>query len=75
MPKRVVTIEWDDPDNENWLNDDNIAIALGAYCPNTRFAVSSAKPTSVVCSICGGPSDDYHGVTCGVCSQKILSSC
>ena len=28
MPKIIVQIEWDLPDEINWLNADNIAIAL-----------------------------------------------
>lgn len=34
-----VSITWNNPDEENWLNADNIAIALHVYCPNTQFEV------------------------------------
>ena len=39
MPKIVVEIEWDVPDEPFWLNADNVALALHAYCENTRFTV------------------------------------
>lgn len=39
MPKIVVEIEWDWPEDENWLNADNIALALHSYCGSTRFRV------------------------------------
>ena len=42
MPEIVVKIEWDTPTNRMWLNPDNIAIALHAYCTNTRFVVTEA---------------------------------
>lgn len=40
----LVTIEWDEPKEKGWLCADNIAIALRAYCPNTRFNVSEMDP-------------------------------
>lgn len=43
MPRRLVVIEWDQPEYEGWLADDNIAIALHAYCPNTKFTVRGAR--------------------------------
>ena len=39
MPQIIVRIEWDKPEDEFWLNEDNIAIALHAYCKNTKFIV------------------------------------
>ena len=42
MPKKIVMIEWDQPDDENWLADDNVALALHAYCPDTHFTVVGA---------------------------------
>jgi len=39
MPSKVVLIVWDTPTDEFWLAEDNIATALHAYCPNTRFRV------------------------------------
>lgn len=39
MPKLKVEISWDKPDEQQWLNPDNIAIALHAYCKNTKFEV------------------------------------
>lgn len=43
MPKRIVMIEWDQPNDEAWLADDNIALALHAHCTNTRFTISGAE--------------------------------
>jgi len=40
MPKIVVRIDWDYPNEKNWLNADNIAIALRSYCKNTNFNVT-----------------------------------
>jgi len=39
VPSIVVVIEWDKPDEPFWLNADNVAIALHAYCENTKFQV------------------------------------
>ena len=39
MPRITVEIEWDVPDEPFWLNPDNVALALGAYCRNTAFTV------------------------------------
>ena len=39
MPQKIVLIQWDTPEEEGWLAEDNIAIALHAYCPNTTFRV------------------------------------
>jgi len=38
--KTIVKIEWDQPQDQNWLNPDNIALALHAYCRNTKFKVT-----------------------------------
>lgn len=46
MPSIIIKIKWDwpnDPCDKNWLNADNVAIALHAYCKNTKFIVSSAE--------------------------------
>jgi len=43
MPKTIVEIEWDGPDDVNWLCPDNIELALHAYCKNTKFIVALAK--------------------------------
>ena len=48
MPKIVVEIEWDLPDEPFWLNPDNVAVALHDYCENTHFIVTSAKHTLAV---------------------------
>lgn len=39
MPKIVVEIEWDWPDELHWLNADNVAEALHAFCkiPSSRW--------------------------------------
>ena len=42
MQKIIVQIEWDNPDEVNWLNPGNVSTALHAYCPNTKFVVSEA---------------------------------
>lgn len=39
MPKTKVEIEWDAPEDKNWLNVYNIGMALSAYCLNTKFTV------------------------------------
>jgi len=46
MPSIVVEIEWDIPDEQFWLNADSVALALHAYCRNTRFAVRQLHPTT-----------------------------
>ena len=43
MPKIAVEIEWDWPDESFWLNADNVALALHAYCKNTKFVVRDVK--------------------------------
>jgi len=45
MPKIQVKIEieWDVPDDQFWLNADNVKTALSAYCKNTRFTVTELK--------------------------------
>ncbi len=40
-----VKIKWDTPDDKDWLNPDNIATALSAYCKNTNFEVSEITPS------------------------------
>ena len=37
--KTQVEIQWDKPEDKNWLCPGNIEIALRAYCTNTRFKV------------------------------------
>lgn len=39
MPKIIVEIVWDAPREPFWLNADNVALALHAYCENTKFVV------------------------------------
>ena len=43
MPQKIVLIQWDDPDYVGWLAEDNIALALHAYCPNTQFKVVAER--------------------------------
>lgn len=38
-----VQIEWDFPDDKNWLNPYNIQHALQLACPNTKFVVRKIK--------------------------------
>lgn len=36
-----IKIRWDYPiDQEDWLNPENIKLALSTFCPNTQFEVS-----------------------------------
>ena len=51
MPKIRVEIEWDWPDEEFWLNADNIAIALHQVCTKTNFKVTEldSPPTETPC--------------------------
>ena len=37
--KTVVEIEWDQPEEENWLCPENIWSCLQAQCKNTKFFV------------------------------------
>ena len=39
----VVKIKWDKPENQDWLCDANIQIALRAHCTNTKFEVTDLK--------------------------------
>ena len=41
MPKVEVEIEWNKPDEQQWLNADNINHALQLYCKNTKFKVKT----------------------------------
>ena len=46
MPKIAVEIKWDWPDEPSWLNADNVAVALHAYCKNTKFVVRDIDETA-----------------------------
>ena len=39
-----VRIAWDKPDEQHWLNADNIKTALEAHCCNTNFTVTELPP-------------------------------
>ncbi len=39
----IVKIKWDKPNEQQWLNPDNIKLALEAYCKNTQFEVAKVK--------------------------------
>lgn len=41
--KTKVTIEWDKPEEKQWLNPDNIKKALEAHCLNTKFKVTGIE--------------------------------
>jgi hypothetical protein len=43
MPKRIVVIEWDVPDEISWLNKYGIELALSSYCKNTKFKVTDLE--------------------------------
>lgn len=45
MPAINVRIEWDWPDEQSWLNPDNVRVALSAYCRNTAFTVTDISKT------------------------------
>ena len=40
MPNINVRIDWDVPDEPQWLNRFNIELALAAFCRNTAFTVT-----------------------------------
>lgn len=44
--RTIVEIEWDHPEEQAWLCSDNIATALRAYCPNTKFTVFTVTDAS-----------------------------
>lgn len=46
MPKIAVEIEWDWPEEPEWLNSDNVALALHAHCKNTKFVVRDIDETT-----------------------------
>lgn len=48
-----VQIEWDTPKDENWLCPDNIALALHAYCKNTKFKVTKIDSNDKVIEAIG----------------------
>jgi hypothetical protein len=48
MPRITVEIEWDWPEDSFWLNADNVAVALHAYCPNSGFVVREVTETAVL---------------------------
>lgn len=43
MPKIIVEIEYDQPDDPYWMNPDNVAICLNAHCGNSDFKVKWAE--------------------------------
>lgn len=43
MPKIKVEIQWDYPNEKNWLNIDNIWYCLQKVCKNTKFKVKEIK--------------------------------
>jgi hypothetical protein len=46
MPSKIVKIEWDKPDDVNWLNRFNIELVLSAYCTHTNFRVTDVVELS-----------------------------
>ena len=42
----IVKIQWDKPEEQNWLCPDNIKLALSSYCKNTNFEVSELSEMS-----------------------------
>lgn len=43
MPSIVVQIEWDVPDDPNWLNPYNLELVLEDFCRNTAFTVTQVN--------------------------------
>ncbi len=43
MPKIIVEIEYDQPDDPYWMNPDNVAICLNSHCVNSNFKVKWAE--------------------------------
>ncbi len=39
----IVKINWDKPEEQDWLCDGNVSIALHSYCKNTKFDVTELK--------------------------------
>jgi len=67
MPKIVVGIEWDEPNEPFWLNPDNVAVALHAYCKNTRFNVTYAQGAAQWACTCERPWLPIGGAGCEMC--------
>lgn len=44
MPCLTVKIVYDGPTDPYWMNEDNVAICLHAYCKNTKFEVTTIEP-------------------------------
>ena len=40
MPRRVFVVDWDNPDDDNWMNRYNLKLALSEVCTNTRFQIT-----------------------------------
>jgi len=43
MPKIIVEIKYDQPDDPYWMNPDNVSLCLQQVCTNTKFEVKWAK--------------------------------
>jgi len=55
MPCLTVKIVYDRPvDDPYWLNEDNVSIALQAYCKKARFDVTTVVPWA----LCPGEESD-----------------
>jgi len=67
MPKIVVGIEWDEPNEPFWLNPDNVAVALHAYCKNTHFNVTYAQEAAQWACTCERPWLPIGGTGCEMC--------
>jgi hypothetical protein len=67
MPKVNVEIEWDLPNELSWLNPDNVALALHAYCKNTHFKVR--------CLTSAAPDRDSRAAVCATCTLVSQEMC
>ena len=74
MPKIVVGIEWDEPNEPFWLNPDNVAVALHAYCKNTRFNVTYDQSAAQWACTCERPWLPIGGAGCETCDGWVKSS-
>lgn len=72
MPKIVVEIDWGWPDEPFWLNADNVALALHAYCINTKFQVHQVNTAALdEGGDTGQPPELGDTSFCKMCSKPI----
>ena len=47
MPSKIVKIEWDTPDDPDWLDELSIELAIGEFCPDTVLIVTGVEDTDI----------------------------